>query len=155
MAGLDGVGVVSFERLLEAERALARIEGHPEREGPYRRINPFVLQCLRGKNVASDCRRSGKTITMMTFIAVTRPESPIGRGEAIIVLETLRFVPLYRRYWESCFTGHVPPRFRSMGQSFEGLSGVVFTDEVDPERRRRIPFNGHHLVDGGGVISLR
>lgn len=88
----------------------------------------------------------------MAYIATTQPTTAIGNGGAIIVAQTVREANWMRSMWHELFGAHIPmPKFMSVNQNFEGMSGVVFTDGVEPHLRERIPFRPHVLIDGGGV----
>lgn len=116
-----------------------------------RALNPDVLAALRAGRLYWGGRKSGKTTTLLTFIAVTWPVSKLGNGGPIVVTRDMRLVKWLRDYWKELFPDHCTPRFMSQNQNFEGLSGVLCFDEADTST---IPsIDGHYLMFGGGVSS--
>jgi hypothetical protein len=115
-------------------------------------INRGVVDALRKGKIAVCCnRRSGKTETLLAYIAVNDPRVPSGKG-AIIVAETLRDAQLIRTRWRLRYPELPEPRFMSKRQNFIGLRGIVFTDEID-DMKFIEPFLCDDLIFGGGVCK--
>ncbi len=95
-----------------------------------RRINPDVLQALREGRIVVGERGSGKTITLLTYLAVTQPQGKRGGGP-IVVSEDFRSAKGHEWFWRRCFADHPMPRFLSYRQieKADGLNGIVFVDE--------------------------
>jgi hypothetical protein len=114
-------------------------------------LNKRILDALHRKQLGYDFRSTGKTTTLLTFIAVNRPTNPLGDGGPIVVSENMTMAKWTKKLWRTLFPGHDEPRFMSINQHFEGMSGVVFTDGIDFYDRQKLHLGGLHLVDGGGI----
>ena len=87
-------------------------------------INRKVVNGLKRSEQVWDHRKTGKTETLLAYIA-------LNHEDAIIVGETVPIISNIKSRWEERYPMLVPPRFLSRRQfvTADGLRGTVFTDE--------------------------
>ena len=119
-----------------------------------RRLNLKVLRGLRAGDIVLDDRRTGKSITLLTYIAagfeLSLPRRPIVVCERLEGCRHLQFL------WRNSFLDMPEPRWMSyrVYLSADGTSGPVFVDEPrDYWCIDRIRYRAHGEF-AGGVTSF-
>jgi len=111
-------------------------------------INPHVAKGLKEGKVVWDNRFTGKTETLLAYIA-------LHHTDAILVSKTMDLSNISRRRWKERYPQLIEPRFLTWVQLKnrpDGMSGIVFSDEV-PEVQNSYIFRPPVLRFGGGVYS--
>lgn len=110
-------------------------------------INRRVSQGLKQAREVWDERYSGKTETLLAYIALLH-------SDAIIVTSIVAFDRYLRNMWKTRYPKLPEPRFLSLRQfeQMDGISGIVFTDECKLSQKALDRFNPM-LTFGGGVYS--
>lgn len=93
-----------------------------------RRINAVVMKGLGENGIVWGERRSGKTITMLHFVA-SRIWS--WKDSPIVICESQNMIHLLRDMWRANFAGFPDPRWMTHRQFLrsQGMRGNVFLDE--------------------------
>jgi hypothetical protein len=108
-----------------------------------------VAEGLKRGDIVWDSRFSGKTETLLAYIALFH-------DDAIIVTNIVANQTHIKSKWFQRYPKLPEPRYFSLHQlkhSSDGLDGTVFTDECNEAFDLRGRMNTHYLRFGGGVTS--